>query len=121
PPWLGTPDPTRGAYGAPCPPNVTHRGWFANGSPRAPGPTARHRTIDSRTGQGPLAAAPRSDLKGTSYELFMLLLSLLALANVFIVLIAGPLSVAGEVAILIEIAITPFFLFDFAYRLLKAP
>src|SRR4029079_5686489 len=64
---------------------------------------------------------PRSDLKGTSYELFMLLLSLLALANVFIVLIAGRLSVAGELAILIEIAITPFFLFDSAYRLLKAP
>ena len=64
---------------------------------------------------------PRSDLKGTSYELFMLLLSLLAFANVFIVLIAGPSSVAGEVAILIEIAITPFFLFDFVYRLLKAP
>ena len=64
---------------------------------------------------------PRSDLKGTSYELFMLLLSLLAFANVFIVLIAGPVSVAGEVAILIEIAITPFFLFDFVYRLMTAP
>ena len=64
---------------------------------------------------------PRSDLKGTSYELFMLLLSLLAFANVFIVLIAGPSSVAGEVAILIEIAITPFFLFDFVYRLMTAP
>ena len=64
---------------------------------------------------------PRSDLKGTSYELFMLLVSLLAFANVFIVLIAGPFSVAGEVAILIEIAITPFFLFDFVYRLLKTP
>jgi voltage-gated potassium channel len=63
----------------------------------------------------------RSDLKGTSYELFMLLLSLLAFANVFIVLIAGPFSVAGEVAILIELAITPFFLFDFVYRLLTTP
>ena len=30
-------------------------------------------------------------------------------------------SVAGETAILIEIAITPIFLFDFAYRLLTAP
>ena len=64
---------------------------------------------------------PRSDLKGTSYELFMLLLSLLAFANVFIVLFAGPNSVAGQVAILIEIAITPLFLFDFLYRLKTAP
>ncbi len=62
----------------------------------------------------------RSDIKGTSYELFMLLLSLLALANVFVVLIAGPSSVAGEVAVLIEIAITPLFLFDFVYRLLTS-
>jgi voltage-gated potassium channel len=63
---------------------------------------------------------PRSDLKGTSYELFMLLLSLLAFANLFIVLISGLSSVGGEVAILIEIAITPVFLFDFVYRLLTA-
>ena len=80
----------------------------------APVPIARHRTIDSPHRRGPMSDDPRSDLKGTSYELFMLLLSLLAFANVFIVLIAGPVSVAGEVAILIEIAITPFFLFDFA-------
>jgi voltage-gated potassium channel len=64
-----------------------------------------------------MADDPRSDLKGTSYELFMLLLSLLAIANVVIVLVAGPASVSGEVAILIEIAITPLFLFDFLYRL----
>jgi voltage-gated potassium channel len=63
---------------------------------------------------------PRSDLKGTSYELFVLLLSLLAIANVVIVVIAGPSSVAGEVAVLIEIAITPVFLFDFLYRLATA-
>jgi voltage-gated potassium channel len=64
-----------------------------------------------------MADDPRSDLKGTSYELFMLLLSLLAIANVVIVLIAGLGSVAGQVAILIEIAATPLFLFDFLYRL----
>ena len=61
---------------------------------------------------------PRTELKGTGYELFMLLLSLLAVANVVIVLIAGLTSVAGEVAILIEIVTTPIFLFDFLYRLL---
>jgi voltage-gated potassium channel len=60
---------------------------------------------------------PRSDLKGTGYELFILLLSLLAFVNVGILLLAGSTSVAGQVAILIEIAITPVFLFDFLYRL----
>ncbi len=60
---------------------------------------------------------PRADLKGTGYELFMVLLSILAIANFVILLIQGPASVSGEVAILIEIAITPFFLFDFLYRL----
>jgi voltage-gated potassium channel len=61
---------------------------------------------------------PKSDLKGTGYELFMLLLSLLSIANVVIVVVAGTTAVAGEVAILIEVVITPLFLFDFLYRLL---
>ena len=68
-----------------------------------------------------MADDPRSDLKGTSYELFMLLFSLLALANVGIVLIGGPASVAGQVALVIEIATTPLFLFDFLYRLATSP
>ena len=64
---------------------------------------------------------PRSDLKGTSYELFMLLLSLLAFANLASCSSLALASVAGEVAILIEIAITPVFLFDFLYRLATSP
>ena len=66
---------------------------------------------------------PRSPLgaKGTGYELFLFLLSLLAVANFIVVVLAGVTSVAGETAILIEIAITPIFLFDFLYRLLTAP
>ena len=67
------------------------------------------------------AAEPQSELKGTGYELFVFLLSLLAVANFIVVVLAGVTSVAGETAILIEIAITPIFLFDFAYRLLTAP
>ena len=43
-------------------------------------------TIEARTGDRPMSDDPRSDLKGTSYELFMLLLSLLAFANLVIVL-----------------------------------
>ena len=67
-----------------------------------------------------MADDPRRDLKGTAYELFMFLLSLLAIGNIVIVLLAGVVSVAGTVAILVEIAITPIFLFDFLYRLLTA-
>ena len=54
-----------------------------------------------------MADDPRRDLKGTAYELFMFLLSLLAIGNIVIVLLAGVASVAGTVAILVEIAITP--------------
>ena len=63
---------------------------------------------------------PRTDLKGTGYELFMLLLSLLSIANAVIVVLTGPDSVAREVAFTIEVAVTPFFLADFLYRLLTA-
>jgi voltage-gated potassium channel len=63
-------------------------------------------------------AEPRSDLKGTGYELFMLLLSVLSIVNVVIVLLFN--SVARDVALDIEIAITPFFLFDFVYRFVTA-
>ena len=67
------------------------------------------------------APEPQSELKGTGYELFVFLLSLLAVANFLVVVLAGVTSVAGETAVLIEIAITPIFLFDFLYRLLTAP
>ncbi|HEY6568957.1 MAG TPA: ion transporter [Candidatus Limnocylindrales bacterium] len=62
---------------------------------------------------------PRTDLKGTGYELFMLLLSLLSIANAVIVILTGPASVGHQVAFTIEVAITPFFLSDFVYRLLS--
>lgn len=63
---------------------------------------------------------PRTDLKGTGYELFMLLLSLLAIANVVIVILLST-GVARDVAITMDVAITPFFVFDFLYRLATAP
>jgi voltage-gated potassium channel len=67
-----------------------------------------------------MSDATRTELKGTPFELFMFLISLLAIANVVIVLVAGPASVAGEVAVLVELAITPIFVFDFGYRLVTA-
>ena len=61
------------------------------------------------------------ELKGVSYELFMLLISLLSIANAVIVvtgLLEGP---AHDVVVLMEAALTPVLAFDFLYRLLTAP
>lgn len=67
-----------------------------------------------------MATEPRSELKGTGYELFMLLLSLLSIVNIVIVIVSGAGGVARDVAVTMEVAITPFFLFDFVYRLTTA-
>jgi len=65
---------------------------------------------------------PRSapDIKGTPYELFLVLVSLLSIANSAIVLFLPNASVAREVAILMEVVLTPILLMDFLYRLLTA-
>jgi voltage-gated potassium channel len=67
-----------------------------------------------------MSARPTSELKSIGYELFMLALSALSIANVGIALYArsGPVQ---EVAVLIETLIAPVFLFDFAYRLVTSP
>jgi voltage-gated potassium channel len=67
-----------------------------------------------------MTARPNSELKSIGYELFMLALSALSIANVGIALYArsGPVQ---QVAILIETLIAPVFLFDFGYRLTTAP
>ena len=67
-----------------------------------------------------MTARPTSELKGIGYELFMLLLSALAIANLAIALLARTAQIR-EVAILIETMIAPVFLFDFVYRLATAP
>src|SRR5262245_12531237 len=86
-----------------------------------PGPPPRRTIVAPACRRPAMADDPRRDLKGTAYELFMFLLSWLAIANVVIVLLAGITSVAGEVAFLTELMITPFFLFDFLYRLVTSP
>ena len=64
---------------------------------------------------------PRTtSFKGPGYELFILLTSLLSIANIAIVLLM-PGSVVRDVALLIDALLVPVFLFDFAYRLLTAP
>ena len=66
-------------------------------------------------------AEPRStSLKGPVYELFILPTSILSVFNCAFVLLAYP-SVAAQVALLMELILTPLFLFDFAYRLFTVP
>ena len=63
------------------------------------------------------------DRKGTVYELFILLLSVLSIVNAVVVAaswLAGRTGPASEVVLAIDAMITPFFLGDFAYRLLRA-
>jgi voltage-gated potassium channel Kch len=60
------------------------------------------------------------ELKGTGYELFFLLVSVLSIANTVlaIVMAAGP---ARDVAVLVDGLLFPLFLFDFVHRLRTAP
>jgi voltage-gated potassium channel len=65
-------------------------------------------------------AVPRSSsFKGPVYELFILPTSILSVANSLVVLLSPP-SVVQQVAVLIDVILTPIFLFDFGYRLLTA-
>ena len=63
-------------------------------------------------------------LKSVGYELFILLLSVLSVINAFVAVIATArtpaLGPAGEVVIVMDVALTPIFLFDFVYRLMTA-
>ena len=66
---------------------------------------------------GPATTGPANrELKGIGYELFMLLLSGLSILNIAIVLLTQS-SAVREVAILVEVVITPVFLVDFVLRL----
>jgi voltage-gated potassium channel len=77
--------------------------------------------------QGTSAPAPHrgsvdsagDELKGTGYELFVLLVSLLSIVNTLIVILpfSGPIQ---QVALLVDLIIAPVFLVDFLYRLRTA-
>jgi voltage-gated potassium channel Kch len=72
-----------------------------------------------------MASGPIRELKSMGYEIFMLLLSILSVANtVFLVigrLVAGPGGPALEVVLIMDAVISPIFLFDFVLRLMTAP
>jgi voltage-gated potassium channel len=56
-----------------------------------------------------------------SYELFMLLVSLLSIVNAVVVVLGVATGPAQDVVVLMEAALTPVFAFDFLYRLATAP
>ncbi len=61
------------------------------------------------------------ELKSVSYELFMLLVSLLSIVNAIVVVTGVVRGPGGDVVVLMEAALTPILAFDFLYRLLTAP
>jgi voltage-gated potassium channel len=61
-----------------------------------------------------------SRVRGSGYELFMLMTSVLSVVNVGMILLLPP-GVAQDVAFAMEMVLTPLFALDFAYRLITAP
>jgi len=59
-------------------------------------------------------------LRGTSYELFLLLLSLLSIVNAVLILVPFLSGAGREVIIVMETLLTPFFLVDFLVRLRRS-
>lgn len=71
-----------------------------------------------------MATGSSRELKGVGYEFFMLLLSVLSVVNLAFLVIAKIVNPGGgpaqEVVLVMEVVITPIFLFDFLYRLTTA-
>jgi voltage-gated potassium channel Kch len=71
-----------------------------------------------------MATGGSRELKGVGYEFFMLLLSVLSVVNLAFLVLARIANLAGgpgqEVVLVMDVVITPIFLFDFLYRLTTA-
>lgn len=71
-----------------------------------------------------MAPGNSRELKGVGYEFFMLLLSVLSVVNLVFLVFARIVNPDGgpaqEVVLVMEVVITPIFLFDFLYRLSTA-
>lgn len=65
--------------------------------------------------------AGRGDLKGLSYELFMLGLALLSILNLILAAVLPFHSQQWWLVFWVDVILTVFFLSDFAYRLVTAP
>jgi voltage-gated potassium channel len=59
-------------------------------------------------------------LRGTAYELFLVLLSLLSIVNAILIIVPFLSGAGREVVIVMETLLTPFFLVDFLLRLTKS-
>jgi voltage-gated potassium channel len=59
-------------------------------------------------------------LRGTSYELFLVLLSLLSIVNAVLIIVPFLSGAGREVVIVMETLLTPVFLIDFLLRLAKS-
>jgi len=72
-----------------------------------------------------MATGERRELKGVGYEVFMLLLSILSVFNLAFLGAAWYVNPGGgpaqQVVLVMDVIMTPFFLFDFVYRLTTAP
>ncbi len=65
--------------------------------------------------------APREDLKGTTYELFVLAISILSIVNLVLEVVTPDQTQSWWLLLYIDTALTLIFLADFTYRLLTAP
>jgi len=65
--------------------------------------------------------AAREDLKGTTYELFILAISVLSIVNLVLEVAIPDQTQAWRLILYIDVALTLIFLADFSYRLLTAP
>jgi voltage-gated potassium channel len=59
-------------------------------------------------------------LRGTAYELFLVLLSLLSIVNAILIIVPFLSGAGREVVMVMETLLTPFFLIDFALRLARS-
>ena len=67
------------------------------------------------------AQVAREDLKGTTYELFILAISILSIVNLALEIVLPDESQPWWLILYIDVALTLIFLGDFTYRLLTAP
>jgi len=71
-----------------------------------------------------MATADSRELKGVGYEVFIVLLSILSVANLAFLFVSALVNPQGgpaqEVILTMDFVITPIFLFDFGYRLLTS-
>jgi voltage-gated potassium channel Kch len=63
----------------------------------------------------------REDLKSVPYELFMLALAVLSIANLLLITVLPFESQPWWLVVYVDVILTAFFLADFAYRLVTAP